>query len=167
MSLQSFPPLWNPQSKVLILGTMPGVQSLHKQEYYGNPRNHFWKLIYALFGQQPDEAYLARTEYALRSGIALWDVLQSCERKGSLDIDIKEPIPNPIQEFLSTEEHQISYLFFNGSAAERLFEKKIRLEGLASRYSLCRLPSSSPAMTSTFATKLEAWQAVKEALIRG
>lgn len=167
MSLQSFPPLWNHQSKVLILGTMPGAQSLLKQEYYGNPRNHFWKLIYALFGQQPDEAYSAKTAYALRAGIALWDVLQSCERKGSLDIDIKDPVPNPIEELLSKEDHQIRYLFFNGSAAERLFQKQIRLEEQSSRYTLCRLPSSSPAMTVPFATKFEAWQAVKEALIRG
>jgi TDG/mug DNA glycosylase family protein len=146
---------------------MPSVQSLLKQQYYGNPRNHFWQIIYALFDQQSDEAYSDKIAFALRTGIALWDVLESCEREGSLDIDIKEPIPNPIQEFLSTEDHQIRYLFFNGSAAERLFEKQIRLEGLASRYTLCRLPSSSPAMTATFATKLEAWQAVKEALIRG
>lgn len=86
--IKSFEPLVDKESKVLILGSMPGVMSLNKQQYYGNPRNHFWKIIYSLFNEVEDELYEQKKAFLLRKGIALWDVINNCYREGSLDSNI-------------------------------------------------------------------------------
>ncbi|MFD2614525.1 DNA-deoxyinosine glycosylase [Paenibacillus gansuensis] len=163
----AFPPVWDSRSKVLILGTMPGVQSLENQQYYANPRNQFWQILYALFGRTPDAGYEERLRFALDHGIALWDVLHGCEREGSLDADIREPEANDLPAFLQQPDHGIRHVFFNGSKADQLFRKLVFLPARPvseEPYRMYCLPSTSPAHTVPFDAKMEKWQLIKEVL---
>lgn len=166
MKLTAFPPLINDRCSVLILGSMPGKKiSLSKVQYYGNERNHFWRLLYALFGREPNGDYEARTDFALAQGIALWDVLSECERAGSLDAQIRNPVVNDFGLLLEDYPRIRCLFFFNGAAACKLFMQKAAptLNGLAGKQ-LIRLPSSSPAHTLSFEKKLAAWQQIKDCL---
>lgn len=159
----SFDPIINENSRILILGTMPGEESLKKQQYYGHLRNHFWKVIYSLFGDDLQDDYLARKNYLITHHIALWDVLEGCERKGSLDADIKNPIPNRIPELL-LEYPNVTYLFFNGAKAEALFKKFHKDFCENNKLKTMRLPSTSPAHAIAFEAKLKQWMKIKEVL---
>ena len=92
---EGFPPIADKKATILILGTMPGEESLRKQEYYGNPRNTFWKIMATLFEFEHEEIYEERVKRLKINHIALWDVMQACERLGSLDSAI---IDNTIAE---------------------------------------------------------------------
>ena len=94
MKIHSFEPIINEKSSILILGSMPGLESLRKGEYYGYPRNAFWRIMFSLLGEMPTEDYSAKKRMLLARGIALWDVIGSCEREGSLDSAIKNIRPN-------------------------------------------------------------------------
>ena len=93
--IHSFPPFINSETEILILGTMPGIASLEKQEYYAHQRNHFWKIMYTLLNNLPiAEIFEKKIELLQRNKIGLWDVLENCERKGSLDIHLKNQKEN-------------------------------------------------------------------------
>ena len=85
----SFPPISNIESKVLILGTMPGIASLKLNQYYGHTRNNFWKLLFEIFNEPFSTDYEIRKKMLLKNNVALWDVIKVCVREGSLDCDIK------------------------------------------------------------------------------
>ncbi len=159
MKIYSFPPIADKNSRVLILGTMPGVMSLKKQQYYGFDRNAFWRIIYNLFDSEPDEDYIMRREFLLRHGIALWDVLKACEREGSSDSEIRDPEPNDFESFYRMYPG-IRDVCFNGGPAARLYQRFAVKRGI----SYYRLPSTSPAYTLPFEKKLEQWQLVRELL---
>lgn len=143
---------------MLILGTMPGVQSLMKQEYYGHPQNAFWKIMFSLFAELPVPVeFDARKQLLLDKNIAVWDVLESCERDGSLDVNIRNGIPNKIPELLSAHP-KISALVFNGKESHRLFSKTF---GAAISLPQLVMPSTSPANTMKFESKLAEWSRVK------
>ena len=161
--IHSFPPIQTPAARVLILGTMPGVASLRAQQYYAHPQNAFWKIIGTILGCDPASPYAARTSALSAAGIALWDVLKSCVREGSLDSDIDSGtiIPNDFPAFFTAHPH-IGRIFFNGAHAEALFLRHVR-PLLAGRPEIphIRLPSTSPANASIpFAEKVRAWRAV-------
>lgn len=153
--IESFPPIISADSKTLILGTMPGIASLRKQEYYGHPRNAFWKIISHIFndGEIPSE-YEDKKLMVLNNELAIWDVLQYCERNGSLDIHIKNPIPNTVQQLLNAHS-TISKIIFNGKESEKLFLKYFGQVDQVEYYSV---PSTSPANTMKFDLKLEYWR---------
>ncbi|WP_159881956.1 DNA-deoxyinosine glycosylase [Paenibacillus puerhi] len=159
-----FAPQIDGSSRLLILGSMPGDASLRAGQYYGHPRNMFWRLLYALLeGGEPDPDYEARLRFALSRGVALWDVLQSCERQGSLDSAIRRPVAQAFEE-LYLRYPRLDYVFFNGSAAAELYRKHVRgtltePDGRTYR----TLPSSSPARAMSFEAKLEAWSGLREA----
>ena len=152
--LSSFPPIADSSSEVLILGSMPGAESLRKQQYYGHPRNHFWKLICAVSDEQFIENYEARTDMLLRNGVALWDVLGSCLREGSLDTNIKDEVPNDLSAFLDVHPG-IDTICFNGQKAYQLFKRYF--PDAAADCKCAVLPSSSPANTMPFEEKLRKW----------
>jgi len=156
--ISSFPPIADDTSRILILGTMPGVQSLEKQQYYGHPQNAFWKIMFSLFGQLPVPTdFESRKKLMLENHVALWDVLESCERKGSLDSNIKNALPNRIPELL--ESHPtIGALIFNGKESHKLFTRNFGSQILKPQLIM---PSTSPANTMKFETKLEAWSAIR------
>ena len=163
-----FAPLVGVAPRILILGSMPGVASLEQQEYYGKPQNAFWKIMGELFSAGPELPYQERVEQLTARGIAVWDVLASCVRPGSLDsaIDMRTAATNNFTEFL-TVHGRISHVFFNGRKAEEIFQKRVWAEVACIRPDLARLclPSTSPAMASLrFEQKLEQWRAVSSAL---
>lgn len=158
----SFNPISNSNSSVLILGTMPGIKSLELQQYYGHPYNNFWKFITKLLQKELSDDYEKRKSILLENGIALWDVLQFCDRIGSLDSAIKNEVPNDIEAFLK-EHPAIKTIAFNGQKAAALFKKHITLE---KTYEFIILPSSSPANAGkTFELKLNEWKKITSSLI--
>lgn len=133
---------------------MPGIASLQQQQYYGHPRNHFWKIIAHLYNSNeiPTD-YEDRKNILLQNNIALWDVLEFCEREGSLDIAIKNPIPNQILNLLA-ENKSITKIIFNGKESHKLFMKYF---GIIENITYRIVPSTSPANTMKFETKFENW----------
>lgn len=159
--VQSFPPIADAGARVLILGSMPGVASLRAGQYYAHARNAFWPLMGALLGVDAQAPYAARVAALRAAGIALWDVLHTCTREGSLDsmIDRDTEVPNDLPGFFAAHP-QVGHVFFNGAAAEACFRRHV-LSRLAAGVPSCqRLPSTSPAnAASSFAQKLATWQA--------
>ena len=131
-------------SKILILGSMPGVKSLNEQQYYAHPNNRFWKLI-GLFCNTPnlqEMNYQDKLNVLLKNKIALWDVIESCNREGSLDTDIKNEIPNNIPDLLK-QYPTIKGIILNGGKAYSAFKK--HFPELLKQYQCYKLPSTSPA----------------------
>ena len=122
MERVSFDPVLPVNPKVFIIGTMPGKQSLRKQEYYANKRNSFWKIIYELTETVFSENYAERIDTLKRNHIAIWDICQFGERKTSLDSDIKNEEPNPINEIVEMFP-SVKLILFNGKKAEKLYRK--------------------------------------------
>ncbi|BCI83237.1 DNA-deoxyinosine glycosylase [Mycolicibacterium sp. TY66] len=142
--------------RVLILGSFPSEKSLDTGEYYANTRNQFWRLLGALIGFDAELPYAERLDAVTAAGVALWDVVHSCRRVGSLDanIDRKTLVLNDFDAFL-TQHPTIERGFVNGLTAYTLFQRAdIALPAV-------RLPSSSGALTMSFADKLAAWQVVR------
>lgn len=160
--VHSFDPVAGADAKVLILGSMPGVASLRAGEYYAHPRNLFWPILGELAGAGPQLPYADRVRILVSSGIALWDVLKSCTRAGSLDSAIERGtvVPNDFGTFFARHQ-RISRVYFNGSAAESSYRRHV-LRQIGDRELVCaRLPSTSPAHAArSFAEKLEAWRVV-------
>jgi hypoxanthine-DNA glycosylase len=144
---------------------MPGEESLKKNEYYGNPRNSFWKIMGSLFEFEPSLQYEVKTRILLENRIALWDVIRYCERKGSLDKNINNETitENDFASFFNKYPN-IGTAFFNGVKAEKEYFKRVLPKMSKSKYKInyYRLPSTSPAMTqlSLNAKKLE-WAKIK------
>jgi hypoxanthine-DNA glycosylase len=162
--IHSFAPIEDMAARVLILGSMPGKESLRAGQYYAYPRNAFWPIMGDLVGVKPTLSYEARTQLLKVANIALWDVLASCTRHSSLDADIdKDSIsPNDFEEFFLNHP-SITHVFFNGAMAEKCFHRyaKLGLEFRALQYK--RLPSTSPANASmTYNQKLNAWKVIIE-----
>lgn len=115
-------PIVDECSRILILGTLPGDQSLQFNEYYASPQNQFWKILSSVYRENIEINYKSRLSFLFCKGIALWDVLHSANRFGSLDLSINEERPNNLSDLF--EEHsQIEAIGFNGGAAEKLFKK--------------------------------------------
>jgi TDG/mug DNA glycosylase family protein len=163
-TIQLFPPIIDADCGVLVLGTMPGVQSLKRQQYYGHKQNTFWKIIFSIFDEDITEDYNKKKKTLLRHHIALWDVLKSCERAGSADADIKNPVPNDFQT-LFTDHPGIGHVYFNGGFAQKLFYKYVAdtIKTFSIEYHL--LPSTSPANAVKFEEKLGKWQSLREGAV--
>jgi len=157
-----FPPVVGKQPKRLILGSMPGQRSLDDQQYYAHPRNAFWFIMGELFDIPDNTSYEDRLISVMDKGIALWDVLRSCERKGSLDVSIQNNSIK-VNDFtqLLQDCPEIELIAFNGAKAEQEFVKRVtpELSTTHQQIKTVRLPSSSPAMASLKKEeKLAIWQ---------
>ena len=158
----SFPPVAAPDARVLILGSMPGEASLKARQYYAHPRNLFWPILGELVGARPELPYPDRLAALCRARIALWDVLQSCERDGSLDsaIDPQTRVVNDFGDFFARHP-RIGWIFFNGREAEKTFRKHAIHVCDAERFRYALLPSTSPANAAIPpAVRLDAWRAI-------
>lgn len=163
--LISFPPVLPAKPKVLILGSMPGGMSLAKNEYYGNPRNHFWPIMFELFKEQPIEDYQAKVSFIKREGIALWDTIGSCYREGSLDASIKDEEPNDIVGLLN-EYKTIKLIACNGTKSYQTFKKNFSARNI-DNVEVVKMPSTSPIpgrYTKTFVGKVEEWSKILDYL---
>ncbi|MBO0753136.1 MAG: DNA-deoxyinosine glycosylase [Bradyrhizobiaceae bacterium] len=163
--VHSFPPIVSTASRVLILGTMPGLVSLKAREYYAHPRNAFWQIMGELFGAGPSLPYDERVGRVLSVGVALWDSLQACVRPGSMDKSITGEVANDFVAFFARYP-DIGHVFFNGSKSEAVFCRHA-LPSLAEGRVYTRLPSTSPAHAGmTLQAKLHAWSIVAQTLSR-
>jgi hypoxanthine-DNA glycosylase len=154
--LYGLPPIAGEGAGCLILGNMPSVMSLSGQQYYANPRNAFWRITGDIFGFDASAPYDARIAALTANGIAVWDVLRSCRRAGSLDSAVERDsmVPNDFGGFF--EGHpSITRVFFNGAAAEQNFNRLVRV---MPDLQYQRLPSTSPAQTMPYAEKLAMWR---------
>ena len=159
---RSFPPIVDARSRILVLGTLPGEESLRRREYYAHPRNLFWPIIHALFDAVPAAVYEERVAFVLSRNIALWDVCASAQRRASADTDIRSEIPNAIDALLARHP-QIRAVAFNGSTARRLYDRHFKRHP---ERAYLALPSTSPAHARLgFTDKLVQWRAVHEALL--
>jgi TDG/mug DNA glycosylase family protein len=161
--VNSFGYVANPDARVLILGSMPGKVSLAKQQYYGHAQNLFWPFMDEIFGIDTNLAYEQKLALLQSNGIALWDVMQECERNSSLDSEILEHSikPNDFNDFFLSYP-AIRHIFFNGTKAELSFRKYVlRANNQLGYLQLIKLPSTSPANASISRTKkLEEWRKV-------
>ncbi|MDR5659437.1 DNA-deoxyinosine glycosylase [Serpentinicella sp. ANB-PHB4] len=159
--LKSFLPVIDHESKVLILGSMPGVKSLEENQYYGNARNHFWKIIYKLFNKEIEQDYNKKIKLLKGNKIALWDVINTCYRKGSLDANIIAEQPNDIVALLE-EYPNIKFVGFNGTKAFTTYKKHIGIQSLT-ELEYAKLPSTSPIPGKNIKTleeKIESWSII-------
>ena len=168
--LRSFEPVAASDAKVVILGSMPGQRSLSAVEYYAHPRNAFWTIMGAVVGVAADAAYDERLRLLQANGIALWDVLHSCHRNGSLDSAIRSGSvrTNDFTSFFR-EHSAIATVLFNGATAERYYKRYVlpTLERVPGRHRL--MPSTSPAHAAvSLSRKIELWrEALNAALANG
>lgn len=135
-----FGPVWDVNSRVLVLGTFPSAASREQGFYYGHPRNRFWLVLASVFNSPLPSDVGEKTSLLLNSGVALWDVLVSCEIEGSSDASIKNPVPNDIAGLASKS--GITKVLLNGQKAGALYEKHCA-PGISIPH--FRLPSTSPA----------------------
>lgn len=158
--LHGLPPVIDDGARVLILGNMPSVMSLAARQYYANPRNGFWRITGEIFGFGVEEPYEVRAAALRAHGVAVWDVLRSCRRAGSLDsaVEPNSMVPNDFAR-LFTDHPAIERVYFNGAAAEKNFNR-LALPGIARPIDFVRLPSTSPAQTMRHADKLRAWRGI-------
>lgn len=153
--IYSFPPIADQYSKVLILGTMPGKDSLRMQQYYANIRNNFWSIVFALFDQPLSRDYEIRKKLLLKNKVAIWDTLKVCLRQGSADSAITDYEPNDISGFVKKHPN-IQAIFCNGKDAEKYF--KAFYDG--SEINCFYLPSTSAAHAIGFQRKLNEWSVI-------
>jgi len=147
---------------VLVLGTLPGEESLRRVEYYAHPRNLFWPIVFGLFGETPTSVYADRLAFVMAQRIALWDVCAMAERRASLDSEIKREVPNTLHDLLDANP-TITTVAFNGGGARRLYDRHFqrRLDLV-----YLHLPSTSPAYASLgFIEKLARWRALRAAVV--
>lgn len=161
----SFKPIINDSARVIILGSMPGIKSLTEQQYYAHPQNAFWRIMATVFDFDTLGSYEQRLEYLKENGVALWDVLHSCKREGSLDsmIQSQTQVSNDFNT-LFQKYPNIRAVFFNGAKAESYFKRYILPSLAEHQLHFARLPSTSPAHASlSFEKKLEAWRVIRHA----
>jgi len=162
LPLQGFAPVARADARKLILGSMPGVASLDANQYYAFARNAFWEIMGDLFNAGPEIDYHSRLPILTANHIALWDVIQACQRPGSLDSAIMPDsmISNDFNSFFVQHPH-IRQIFFNGQKAANLFKKEV-LPKLQGDFELLTLPSTSPAHAAiSYADKLAAWSVIR------
>ena len=151
----AFPPVARADARVLVLGSMPSVESLRQGFYYGHPRNAFWRVLADVFDAPLPQTITEKIALLEGHGVALWDVLESCEREGSLDSAIREPRPNDF-EGLFRRCSEIRRVLFNGGTAKAVFLRH------AARYleerEWAQMPSTSPAYTLSYERKLAQWR---------
>ena len=155
--IHPIPPLYDKDSKILILGSFPSVKSREEAFFYGHKQNRFWKVLAALFQEPIPETIDEKKHLLLRHHIAIWDVIQSCDIKGSSDSSIKNVEPTELRKILDAA--NIKQIYANGSKAGQLYKKyQLPLTGMEAVI----LPSTSPANAAWSLERLcEAWRKIK------
>ena len=158
MIVHPIPPLYDKNSRILILGSFPSVKSREANFFYGHPQNRFWKVIARVLNEKTPESTEEKKTMLLKHNIALWDVIHSCEIEGSADSTIKNVVPNNIENIL--ENSEITKIYVNGKKAEAMYKKYIEKQtGIKADF----LPSTSPANAAWNEEKLyTAWKVITE-----
>ncbi|WP_087723285.1 DNA-deoxyinosine glycosylase [Pandoraea sp. PE-S2T-3] len=157
---RNFPPVVDANTRVLILGSLPGEVSLAHQQYYAHPQNRFWHLVGEVIGKPlPTLDYAARLDMVRSHGIGLWDVVAEARREGSLDSNIRLHAGSDLAGLIATLP-SLRAVAFNGGTAGRIGQRALAQGGVTIPVVL--LPSSSPAYTIPYATKCDAWLALRD-----
>ena len=158
MIAHPIPPVFDENSRVLILGSFPSVRSREIGFFYGHPQNRFWRTLATVLNEeQVPQTIEEKLAFLLSHGIALWDVIASCEITGSSDASIKNVVPNDLSKLL--ERAPIERIFTNGGTAHRLYQKYLKPQ--TGMDDLC-LPSTSPANAAWTQERLnKAWSVVR------
>lgn len=158
MIVHTIPPVYDANSKILILGSFPSVKSREQGFFYGHPQNRFWKVLASVFGAKIPDTVAEKREFLLKHGVAVWDVIGECDIVGSSDLSIKNVNSNDISVILKSA--KIDKIFLNGKTAEKYYKKYLEKSvGIAAT---C-LPSTSPANAICSLEKLiDAWKIIKE-----
>ena len=156
-----FPPVTSPDTRLLVLGSLPGAVSLARQRYYAHPQNQFWRLMQAVTKRElVGLDYEARLATLLDAGVGLWDTVASATREGSLDANIKLHAASDLKTLIETLP-KLRAVAFNGGTSAKIGRRELEgIEGVA----LVDLPSSSPAYTRPFADKLATWSKLRDYL---
>lgn len=150
-------PVFDQNSTVLILGSFPSVKSRDVGFFYGHPQNRFWKVISSVWQQETPQTIEEKRAFLYRNGIALWDVIQSCEIRGSSDSSIRQVVPNDLSPILNTS--PIRQIYVNGKKADALYRRYLQPQ--TGQTAIC-LPSTSPANASWSLDRLiEAWSVLR------
>ena len=158
MTTHPFPPLYNNESKILILGSFPSVKSREQMFFYGHPQNRFWKVISTVLGVETPLSIEDKRNLLYSKHIALWDVIASCDIVGSSDSSIKNAVANDFTDILKAAD--IKQIFVNGKTAEKYYNKYVR--NTMGRESVC-LPSTSPANAAWSLDRLVSeWRILKK-----
>lgn len=163
-SAHSMDPIIADDAEIIILGSMPGVVSLSKGQYFAHPRNHFWPIIYSVFGAPLSHDYSERVAFIKAHRIALWDVIGSCKRVGSSDSSIKEIEVNDIEGLLQRYP-TIRLIILNGSKADTTYQRYLKVKKIGVR--AVKAPSTSPVPgrnVKTFDEKLAVWKQMIESV---
>ena len=155
--ISSFPPIIFKDSKILILGSVPGIKSLEMQEYYAHPQNKFWTILFKIFNESFTKNYEEKIKLLEKNKVAVWDVIDPCEREGSLDTKIKNESHNDIAELLKAYP-SVQTVFCNG---QKSFKNLKKMLGENQHVSIYVLPSTSPAHAIPFEKKLSEWSAIR------
>ena len=153
MICRSFKPIYTPQARILIVGSMPSVKSLEQAQYYAHPRNAFWRILFDIFSEPPTLDYERKKALIREHGLALWDAAAICEREGSLDSDMHDVVYNDFSTLYEVCT-DIRTVLCNGATAHSLFLKS----GYAGERRVVRMPSTSPAYTLPYEKKLALWK---------
>ena len=154
--VHGFEPVFDSRSRILILGSLPSAASREQSFYYGHPRNRFWRVIAAVTENEVPDTVPQKKELLLRSGIAVWDVIGSCDIEGSSDSSIRNVMVNDITEILETAD--IKEIYLNGRTAYRYYQKY--MYPMIGRNGIC-LPSTSPANAAWNLDRLiEEWKVI-------
>lgn len=155
--VQPFAPVYDRNSRVLILGSLPSVKSREQGFYYGHPQNRFWKVLAAVLDEASPDTIEEKKAMLLRRGIAIWDVIESCDIKGSSDSSVRNARPAAVEKLLA--ESSIERIYANGNLAKKLYDKFLaERTGIEAE----KLPSTSPANAAYSLERLiEAWRVVK------
>lgn len=149
-------PVYNENSRILILGSFPSVRSREVGFFYGHPQNRFWRVLSELYGETLPDTVAQKKDLLLRHGIALWDVIASCDIVGSSDSSIKNVVPNDVNRILLAAD--IKHIYTNGKTAQTLYDRYLFPQ--TGREATC-LPSTSPANAAWSLSRLcEAWREI-------
>ena len=161
---RGLPPIVWPHARILVLGSLPGDESLRRQQYYGNPHNQFWQILAKIHDTEVGSEYADRLAFLEQRGIALWDVIGHAERHGSLDSNIRNEMPNDFAPLFRLAP-ALRTIALNGSKAALSFERHVR-PAFTSRLEsmhIVKLPSTSPVPARNFLNveaKAELWRAI-------
>lgn len=154
--IHPIPPLFDENSKILILGSFPSVKSREAQFFYGHPQNRFWKLLARLFNEGAPQTIEEKKSLALTHNLALWDTIHSCTVTGSSDSSIKDVTPNDLSVILDNS--RVDKIFANGATSHNLYMKYIFP---VTKIKATKLPSTSPANAVFTLDKLaEHWKII-------
>lgn len=152
------PPVWDANSRILILGSFPSVKSRENGFFYGHPQNRFWRVLANIYRQPLPCSIAEKKAFLLRNRVALWDVISSCSITGSSDSSIRDVVPTDLVEILSNA--KIQHIYTNGRKADALYR---RYQYQETGHSAICLPSTSPANASWSLERLtDAWSRILE-----